>query len=268
MPTSVSPRRRTPFWSGFHDEGHHKFREHFAGAESHYALIGGAACDLIFSEAGLSFRATKDVDMVLCVEVIDAGFSEKFKGFLEGGGYEAAMRGDGKQTFYRFLKPKNADYPAMLELFARRPEALDIPGADQFARIPAEEAIVSLSAILLDPDYFAALKAARRIIDGVAVVDETLLIPFKARAFLDLTARRAAGEAIDGKSILKHRNDVFRLMQLLAPDRRLQLSASIMDDLARFAATIAEEAGFDPRIFGVPLTREEGILLLREIYIL
>lgn len=37
-------------------KGIDKVREHFAGAESHYALIGGAACDLIFSEAGLSFR--------------------------------------------------------------------------------------------------------------------------------------------------------------------------------------------------------------------
>ena len=37
-----------------------KFRDHFAGYEEQYALIGGAACDLIFTDAGLEFRSTKD----------------------------------------------------------------------------------------------------------------------------------------------------------------------------------------------------------------
>ena len=69
-----------------------RFCEHFAGAEAHYALIGGAACDLIFSEAGLAFHATKDIDMVLCVEVVDAAFAGKFQEFLKGGGYEAAQQ--------------------------------------------------------------------------------------------------------------------------------------------------------------------------------
>ena len=44
-----------------------KFQKYFAGHEDHYAIIGGAACDLLFDEAGLDFRATKGIDMVLCV---------------------------------------------------------------------------------------------------------------------------------------------------------------------------------------------------------
>ena len=51
-----------------------KFQKYFAGHEDHYAIIGGAACDLLFDEVGLDFRATKDIDMVLCVEVVDAAF--------------------------------------------------------------------------------------------------------------------------------------------------------------------------------------------------
>ncbi|MFR5881536.1 MAG: hypothetical protein ACLUEQ_12415 [Cloacibacillus evryensis] len=31
-------------------------------------LIGGMACDLLMSDAGLDFRRTKDIDMVLIVE--------------------------------------------------------------------------------------------------------------------------------------------------------------------------------------------------------
>ena len=49
--------------------GIEKFREYFAAHEDQYAIIGGAACDLLFNAAGLDFRATKDIDMVLCVEV-------------------------------------------------------------------------------------------------------------------------------------------------------------------------------------------------------
>jgi hypothetical protein len=66
-----------------------KFREYFAGHEDQYAVIGGAACDLLFDAAGLPFRATKHIDMVLCVEVVDAAFGEKFKTFLGAGRYEA-----------------------------------------------------------------------------------------------------------------------------------------------------------------------------------
>ncbi|UVC15323.1 hypothetical protein [Mesorhizobium onobrychidis] len=56
------------------------------------------------------------------------------------------------------------------------------------------------------------------------IEQQALLIPFKARAFLDLTARAESGEKIDGKNIKKHRNDVFRLAQLLPKDAPSSLS--------------------------------------------
>ena len=60
-------------------KGIDKFRDHFAGNEGEYVIIGGAACDLLFGAAGLPFRATKDIDMVLCVEVVDAAFARKIQ---------------------------------------------------------------------------------------------------------------------------------------------------------------------------------------------
>ena len=41
------------------------FRGHFAGYEDQYVLIGGTAATLAMAEAGLEFRATKDLDIVL-----------------------------------------------------------------------------------------------------------------------------------------------------------------------------------------------------------
>ena len=65
-----------------------RFRAHFAGHEDQYVLIGGAACDLVMTDAGLDFRATKDLDIVLIVEVLDATFAERFWAFVEDGAYE------------------------------------------------------------------------------------------------------------------------------------------------------------------------------------
>ena len=36
--------------------GIQRFREYFSAHEYQYAIIGGAACDLLFDSAGLNFR--------------------------------------------------------------------------------------------------------------------------------------------------------------------------------------------------------------------
>lgn len=46
-------------------------------------------------------------------------------------------------------------------------------------------------------------------------MDAPYLIPFKAKAWIDLSDRKAAGEHVDGRNIRKHKNDVFRLTELL-----------------------------------------------------
>ena len=44
--------------------GIESFREWFRGHEEQYAIIGGTACDLLMTDGGLDFRATKDIDLV------------------------------------------------------------------------------------------------------------------------------------------------------------------------------------------------------------
>ena len=246
--------------------GIEKFREHFAGHENQYAVIGGAACDLLFDAAGLPFRATKDIDMVLCVEVVDAAFGATFKAFLDAGGYEARERSDGRKEFYRFHRPADKSFPFMIELFARKPGTLNLPDDAGLTPIPVDEDVLSLSAILLDEGYYETLHAAKRQLDGVTVIDETLLIPFKARAFLDLTERVQRGEKIDGKNIRKHRNDVFRLLQLLPADANIEVAEPIRSDLRRFTDLIECDDTIDPRAFKVQMTRAEGIALVRSAY--
>lgn len=243
-----------------------KFREYFADYEDRYAIIGGAACDLLFGEAGLDFRATKDIDVVLCVEVVDIAFGKAFRAFLDAGGYQARERSTGDKEFYRFHKPSAADFPFMIELFARKPGTLELPEDAELTPIPVEEDVASLSAILLDDSYYDALQSAKRKIESVTIVDETLLIPFKARAFLDLSARAASGEKIDSKNIRKHRNDVFRLAQLLPRSASITLPDQIQADMQRFIDLAQADETLDPKTFDVSLGRDEAIALLRTAY--
>ena len=223
------------------------FRRHFEGLSHHYVLIGGAACEIIMEEFGLEFRATKDLDLVILVEALDAAFGERFWKFVEAGGYQQRERSGGGREFYRFQKPSNPNFPVMLELFSRSPDVIPLAEGSSLTPLPIDEDIASLSAILLDDAYYKTLVENCRTVDGVAVLDERMLIPFKAKAHLDLAARRAQGEHLDQKNIRKHRADVFRLLQLLADDERVKLPETIASDMARFADKVLADGDFVPK---------------------
>ena len=58
--------------------GIESFKEWFKSSEEQYIIIGGTACDILMTEEGLDFRATKDIDLVLIIEAVDANFGKKF----------------------------------------------------------------------------------------------------------------------------------------------------------------------------------------------
>lgn len=58
--------------------GFTKFREKFQGFEDQYVVIGGTACDLLMENEDMTFRATKDIDIVLIVESITSEFGKAF----------------------------------------------------------------------------------------------------------------------------------------------------------------------------------------------
>ena len=98
------------------------FRKHLSGMENQYILIGGAACDIQMSLTSFPFRATHDLDIVLCVDALTAAFGNMFWDFIRIGGYKIQEKSNGTRNFYRFRNPASDGYPDMLELFARRPD--------------------------------------------------------------------------------------------------------------------------------------------------
>jgi len=78
------------------------FRSWFAAHADEFVLIGGTAATLALEEAGLEFRATKDLDIVLHVEALTPRFGEAFWRFIDAGGYEIHQAADtGRPVFYR-----------------------------------------------------------------------------------------------------------------------------------------------------------------------
>lgn len=61
------------------------------------------------------------------------------------------------------------------------------------------------------------------------------------KAYLDLSKRKAEGENIDSKDINKHKNDVFRLYQLLIPENKILLPSAILNDMRQFISIISQE---------------------------
>lgn len=106
--------------------------------------------------------------------------------------------------------------------------------------------------------WFAEYTDQYTIIGGTACallmsedgLDAGYLIPFKAKAWLDLTERKGQGEHVDSKNIRKHKNDVFRLSILLTPDTKVIPPSSIQRDLETFFSAMEKET-VDLKSFGI-----------------
>lgn len=218
------------------------FAKHFRDFRDRYVLIGGVASALAMEDAGESFRATKDIDMVLVIEALDAGFVEHFWEFIKQGQYEIRQRGGEHPDpiFYRFQRPADEAFPVMIELFSRAPDGLEHEANATLIPIPTDESVSSLSAILLNEDYYAYLMTGRQQSDELTYISADRLIPFKAKAWLDLSQRKEGGEEIDSRTVKKHRNDVLNLTGLLTGEL-IELPESITADMALFLKRLAAE---------------------------
>lgn len=246
--------------------GIESFKQWFKGYENQYAIIGGTACDILMNKQGLDFRTTKDIDFVLIVEAIDESFASNFWGYVKEAGYEHRNSSTGAQQFYRFSHPKSNLYPFMIELFTRKLDAIKLPEEAVLTPLPIDENISSLSAILLDDDYYAFLKQGKVTVEGITVLDAAYLIPFKAKAWIDLTQRKADGEHVDSKNIRKHKNDVFRLTELLDPSSKIMTPEGVYADIQEFIQQMMNESVDIKQLGLTGRTKEQILEELKELY--
>ncbi len=220
--------------------GFDSFRERFHGYEDCYTIIGGTACDILMSEVGLDFRATKDVDMILLIEERFAEFAAAFWEYIKDGGYKCGWKSSDLPHFYRFTEPHEG-FPVMIELFSRRPDFQIEHPEVHLTPLPVSDEISSLSAIMLDDNYYRLMLDGRRTVDGVSVLGAEYLMLFKMKAWLDLRQRKTEGAHVNDRDLKKHKNDVFRLFPLVEPTTQVLISLPVKADVAQFIAAMKDE---------------------------
>ena len=148
-------------------------------------------------------------------------FVGAFWKFIFEGGYKKGKRKRGEDKkpvyeLYRFTDPKEG-YPIQIELLARHSEALGSPSSFHIEPLLTEEEHYSLSAIMLDDDYYHLTVRNSEVVDGLRVASPLALIGLKERAFLNLLYDREQGMKVNTKDITKHRNDVLKLAAIITP---------------------------------------------------
>lgn len=228
------------------------FIKHFELYTDHYVLIGGSACDWQMEQKGLPFRATKDIDIILIVEALTDKFVNHFWQFIKDGEYAIAQVGEKKQ-YFRFIKPQATGFPKMIELFSRRPDLIKEVEGMYLTDIPTGEEASSLSAILLDEDYYKFVLSNTHLLNGFHLANEFALICLKARAFINNAKRKAEGQIVKSEDITKHKNDVIRLTTTLTPNVVIRVPDIVKQDLTEYINLIKTE---NPEI--KQLLKEQG----------
>lgn len=213
------------------------FKKFFSTHAESFILVGGVASYLLLEEAGAPrVRPTKDLDVVLLMRP-NEGFLSAIKEYVKLGDYEIQRGDKGQATFYRFQRPKNDDFPAMIELFATVEANFELFDEQHIIPVVSEDGIDSLSAILLDEEYYTIIKKNALEKDGIYVLSAFALIPFKAKAYLEIKER---GE--DSKNWKKHRADIINLaVMFLTGDSEEKLTGKVREHFVEFLEQLKVE---------------------------
>jgi hypothetical protein len=214
------------------------FSEFFKDFPDSYLIIGGTACDIIIEDAGFTPRATDDIDIILLIEALSPAFVARFWEFVKEGKYELQQKGDKKRNFYRFAKPKNPEFPKQIELFCKIPDVIDANEGAHLTPIPVEEGLSSLSAILLNEEYYQYTRKNSEYKTGVHFAQPHTLICLKAFAYLNNKERKERGQNVKKWDIVKHKYDVFRMVFMLNQADVFETPDIIKTDLQKFADTV------------------------------
>lgn len=243
--------------------GIEKFIEKFKDYPNCYTVIGGSACDILMSEANLTFRATKDIDMILVVENQTSEFGKQFWEYIKEGGYQCGWKNDEDMHFYRFTNPLPG-YPYMIELFSRKLNYhFDIE--EGIIPIHIDDYVSSLSAILLNDSFYRFMLEGRKIVNNICVLEAEYLIPFKMYAYINMIERKNKGEFIKSSDLKKHKYDVFRLVQIVDVSKTIHAKGIVNEVINHFIQIIIKEE-LPLKQIGITLTKKQCIHLLCQLY--
>ncbi|MDR2914296.1 MAG: hypothetical protein LBV74_05635 [Tannerella sp.] len=101
--------------------------------------------------------------------------------------------------------------------------------------VPVGEEISSLSAILLDEEYYNHTIGSSILEDGIRIANPLSLLCLKVKAFLNLTKERKTNLNVRSGDIKKHRDDVFKLLAMrIDPFTPIALSVDMKESINTF----------------------------------
>lgn len=227
------------------------FSNYFKEFENDYVIIGGGAAAAYLEDEGLDFRATQDIDMVLFTNNSNE-LNAKISAYIALGEYHINERTEDVPRYYRFTKPKQEEFPKVVEIFSRNENEIELKNGQYIIPVQNDEK-TQLSAILLDEEYFELIRNnSIKTEKGFSVINPYGNICLKARAFRELQDR---GE--EKKKVSKHKKDVLRLVQALG-EEKLPLQGKPKEDVLKIVEAINEMPDKEiKQVIGDTLTKAE-----------
>ena len=125
----------------------------------------------------------------------------------------------------------------MIELLSRHPDILGEPKGITIEPLPMDGDVSSLSAIIMDDDYYQFTISHSKLTRGIRHADSAALIALKSRAYLNLMNDKAAGKHVNSRDIKKHRSDVLKNVVIMEEDQ-VVAPASIVSCVKEFVASV------------------------------
>ena len=206
------------------------FEAHFRELKDQYVIVGGFATLMLLREIPNHGKATHDIDLVL-LTTTSAEMTAKIKTYIKEGAYTIQKGQQDRYQYYRFVNPQVEGYAKEIELFAAEEYGIELDEGQCIIPIDPEEGLYSLSAIMLDREYFDMIKSNIEEIEGIPYSNTLATMLLKMSAVYDLYHKG------DDKW-KKHRRDILKLTLLLTGEERLVLTGRMIGDVTFFKAEV------------------------------
>ena len=203
------------------------FQDFCKDLDEHYVIVGGfATLMLLDSELENHGKATFDIDLVLLTNN-SVEMAQRIKEYVKKGGYKIQASSKDQYHYYRFVEPQKEKFAKEIELFASSKKGLELDDKQRIIPIDPEEGLYSLSAIMLDSEYFEMIKNNVDKHHRAPCTNTQATIMLKMSAFFDLKKR-------GDKKWKKHRRDILKLSLLLTGNERIELVGRMIQDFDDF----------------------------------
>ena len=242
--------------------GLNHFQDYCKDLDDHYVVVGGfATLMLLDSELENHGKATFDIDLVL-LTTNSMEMTQRIKEYVKEGEYKIQIGSKEQYQYYRFIEPQKKNFAKEIELFASNENSLGLEDGQRVIPIDPGVGLYSLSAIMLDLEYFEMIKNNVEKKHRAPCTNVQATIMLKMSAFYDLKKR-------DDSKWKKHRRDILKLALLLTGEEKIQLVGRMEQDFDTFIEHL--ENDIDKKILKsivdkLPVEKEQVIEILQIVF--